>query len=301
MGRDSVATSRGGGNNLCAGGHGLEGLAEQDLLKAQRAALVHREVHPVDENPVVGLSFGHALAVSAAQHIVHQRHHAGPHLTHKILVARVLVIVGNRLEPVERVVHDGVDVGGDGVFAAQLADGALHAFRVEVQVVVHQVRLDGVARPRPAVALDAVHKKFAGGQVHRIGADLPDTVQLVIVATERTRTAFIEGSVFVVHQHIVVSSAGVALHIDEAESLGRRDGGDRGGGSEGAGAVGGRHPYCGSRFCRDCRQRRHCEHIQCFAMLLVEGFLSALAIINADGALQALHLQVAEGFAAEVK
>ena len=43
--------------------------------------------------------------------------------------------------------------------APELADGALHAFGVEPQVVVHQIRLYGVARPCPAVALYAVNEE----------------------------------------------------------------------------------------------------------------------------------------------
>ena len=67
-------------------------------------------------------------------------------------------------------------MGRDGVFTAQLTDGALHALQIKAQIVVHQVRLNGIAAPRPAVALDAVHKELAGGKVHRIGAHFPDAV-----------------------------------------------------------------------------------------------------------------------------
>jgi len=45
--------------------HRFQRLAEQDLLEAQRAALVHGEVHPVNENPVVWLSFRHTVSISS--------------------------------------------------------------------------------------------------------------------------------------------------------------------------------------------------------------------------------------------
>ena len=90
----------------------------------------------------------------------------------------------NGLEPVECVVHDGIDVSRYGVFAAQLPDGALDAFRIEAQVVVHEVRLYGVARPRPAVTLDAVHEELTRGEVHRVGGNVPDIVYQVVRTAE---------------------------------------------------------------------------------------------------------------------
>ena len=212
---------------------------------------MHGEVHPVDENPVVRLSLGHTLVIGTFQHIVHHRLHAGPHLAHEGLVARILVVVQHRLEPIERVVHDGVDVGCHGVLAAQLTDGALHTLRVEAQIVVHQVRLYGIARPCPAVALDAVHEELARRQVHRVGCHVPNLVQFLVVTTERTRAALIEGCKLIVHQHLVVAGALVFFDIDEAEGLGQLT----------------------------------IDNVQRLAMLLVEGFLAALTIVDADGAL----------------
>ena len=42
------------------------------------------------------------------------------------------------------------------------------------------------------------------------------------------------------------------------------------------------------------------KDIQGLAMFFVEGFLAAFAIVDADGALQAVNLQIAKGFATEV-
>ena len=180
---------------------------------------MHGEVYPIYEDPVVGLSLSHALVVGTAQAVVHQRHHAWPHLADESCIACVLIVVEHRLEPVERVVHDGVDVGRHGVLAAQLADGALDAFRVEAQVVVHQIRLDGIARPGPAVALDAVHEELARRQVHRVGSHLPDAVQLVIGAAEGARVREVVWGIFVVHQHVGIGGACLLFYIDIAEGF----------------------------------------------------------------------------------
>ena len=180
---------------------------------------MHGKVNPIDEYPVIGLSLGHPVSVQPFFNVVHHRHHAWPHFAHEVCVGSILIVVEDGFEPVERIVHDGVDVGGDGVFAAQLTDGALDALRVEAQIVVHQVRLDGIARPRPAVALDAVHEELACGEVHRVGCHIPDAVDAVVRASERTRMLPVVGGVFVVHQHVVVAGTRVLLDINEAERL----------------------------------------------------------------------------------
>ena len=172
-------------NKILAELHGLETLAEKELFEAYDATLVHREIDPIDEDPVIGLTDGPTLR-ETAQAVVHEGEHARIHLADEVAVARVLIIVIDRLEPVEGVVEDGVDVRRDGIFAAQLTDGALHRVAVEAQVIVHQIGLNGIARPGPAVALDAVHHEFARGEVHRVSADLPDAVQFLVGTFERT-------------------------------------------------------------------------------------------------------------------
>jgi len=42
------------------------------------------------------------------------------------------------------------------------------------------------------------------------------------------------------------------------------------------------------------------EYIQRLAMFLVQGFLTTLAIIDANAALQSFYFEVAEGFSSEV-
>ena len=77
-------------------------------------------------------------------------------------------------------------MGRDGILAAQLTNGALHGVAVEAQIIVHQIGLNGIARPSPAVALDAVHHKFTCGEVHRVSPYLPDAVEFVVGTFERT-------------------------------------------------------------------------------------------------------------------
>ena len=259
---------------LGASSHRLHRLHEENLLEAQRAALVHGEVNPIDKNPVIGLSLGHTFAVEPSLYIVHQRHHARPHLTDKGHVGCIVIVVEDGLEPVEGIVHDGVDVSRDGVFSTQLADGALDTFSVETQVVVHEVRLDGVAAPGPAVALDAVHEELAGGEVHGVGGNVPDAVQQVVGTAEGAGAGEVVRGVFLIHEEVVVGGAGVGFGIDVAEGLGGRRG---------------RASTYGKR-----------KDVEGFAMVFVEGFLAALAVVDAEGALEVLYLQVAEGLAAEV-
>ena len=178
--------------------HGLEALAEKDLLEADDAAFVHREIDPVDEDPIVGLTDGPTLR-EAAQAVVHEGEHARIHLADEVAVARVLVVVIDRLEPVEGIVEDGVDVGRDGILAAQLTDGTLHCVAVEAQVIVHQIGLNSIARPSPAVTLDAVHHEFACGEVHRVSSDLPDAVQFLVGTFERTTACEVLRQIFVLH------------------------------------------------------------------------------------------------------
>ena len=240
---------------LGARGHRLQCLHEQYLLEAERSALVHGEVHPVNENPVVGLSFGHSLVVGTTEHVVHHGHHAGPHLADEIHIRRVLVVVEDGLEPVEGVVHDGVDVSRHGILAAQLADGALDTLGVKAQVVVHEVRLYGVARPRPAVTLDAVHEELAGGEVHGVGTNLPYLVQFVVRTAERAAVAEVVWCIFVIHQHVSVGGAFFLFYINVAEGLALEVSGGRG------------------------------EHVERFTMVFVQRLFAALTIIDADGSL----------------
>ena len=253
--------------------HDFERLEEENLFEAERAPLVHGKVSPVHKDPVVGLALGHAIGIGTAEHIVHQRHHLWPHFADKGKVTRIVIVVGDGLKPVERIVHDGVDMGGDGVFSAQLSDGALHTFAVEVQVVVHQVRLNGVTAPHPAVALNPVTEEFAGRQVKGIGADIPDTVQLIVGTAERPALLRIKKRIFVIHRHI--AKVGIVLLHDISIS---------------EGLTTGTHSVL----------RKGRENIQGLTVFFVKCLLAAFTIVDADVALQTFHFQVAKGLASKV-
>ena len=199
--------------------HCFQSLAEQNLFEAESATLVHGEINPVDENPVVGLTLSHSFAVGATLYVIHQRYHAGPHLANEVCVACVLVVVKHRLKPIEGIVHDGVDMGRHGVFASQLSDGTFDTLGIEAQVIVHEIRLDSITTPRPTVALDAVHEELAGGKVHRIGSHFPYLIDFLVRATERTTMRQIVGSIFIVHQYFVINGAFFCLDIDIAEGF----------------------------------------------------------------------------------
>ncbi len=184
----------------------------------------------------------------------------------------------HRLEPIEGVVHDGVHVSRDGIFASQLPDGALHAFRVEVKIVVHQVRLNGIAAPCPSVALDAVHEELACGELKCVGTDLPDDVQFDVAAAERSAFRLVEGRVFVVHGHLVVACAIGCFYIDKPESL----------------AVQAEDACILTLVVAF-------QHVERLAMFLVESFLAALTVIDAGrSAAESDELQASEGLTAEV-
>ena len=164
--------------------HGLQRAQIDQLLESQFAVFRHISWRPVHKNPVTLLPLDHATPVEAALHIVHECLHAAVDLSHEVRVARIEVVVVDGVEPEERVVKDGVDVLLHGVFAAQCPDGAPDHGRVEEGVVVHQVRLYGIAAPHPAVALDALYHHLAVGQVQGVGSHLPDAVEQGVAALE---------------------------------------------------------------------------------------------------------------------
>lgn len=142
------------------------------------------EIHPIHENPVVGFSFRHPFIVEPAHDILHQGLHPRVNLAHKSDVACILIEVQDGFEPIERIVHYGINVCRHGIFAAQLTYCAAHAVGVESEVIVHEIRLYGVARPCPAVSLYAVHEEFSRCQIHRVCRDLPYSVQFAVVRLE---------------------------------------------------------------------------------------------------------------------
>ena len=151
---------------------------------------------------------------------MHHGFHAGIDFPHKVDVCRVGIVVEHRFEPIEGIIHDGVDVCSHRVFSPQLADGAAHTGVVKAQVIVHQVRLYGVSRPCPAVALDAVDEKFSGGQIHGVCPHLPDVVQLPVAAAEAAAPLLVEWGVFVVHEQLAVGRVSFCLYIYISEGLG---------------------------------------------------------------------------------
>ena len=110
-------------------------------------------------------------------------------------------------------------MGGHRVFTTQLSDGALHRLGVKAQVVVHQIRLDGIATPCPTVALDTVHEELTGGEIHRIGTHLPYLVHLLVVTLERTTAGKIERQVLVFHADLTDRDTVGRNDIDKSESL----------------------------------------------------------------------------------
>ena len=180
---------------------------------------MHREIHPVNEYPVVVLALCHAFFICASQYIIHHSLHARINLTHEIYVGGIDIEIVNRLKPVERIVHDGVDMCSYGIFATQLSNGAAHAVAVEAQIIVHEVRLYGIARPCPAVALDAINKELACSQVHCICRHLPYIIQQLVVAFERTALLVVIRRILIIHVDGGKTHGTFSLDADEAESF----------------------------------------------------------------------------------
>ena len=142
--------------------------------------------------------------------------------------------------------------------------------------------MDGIARPRPAIAFNTVHKELTRGEVHGVGGDVPDAVDFVVRTTERTGALRVERSVFVVHEDVGIAGVVFFFYIDKAEGFGVSDG------------------KTVVHTTRETVARRTREHVERFAMVAVKRFLAALAVIDADGALEAVDFQIAESLTTEV-
>ena len=181
-------------------GECLERLHEQHLLEARHAAgVVQRLRRPVDEHPVAVAVAGASVRVESRNREVHQRNHPVEHLLEEEAVARVLVVLAHRHEPVERVVHDLVDVHHHGVAAALVEERVLAEVLRAEEIVAHQVALARVAAPRPAVALRALDEDLARRDLERARGDVPDAVDERVGATERTGAR--KRTQLLVHRH----------------------------------------------------------------------------------------------------
>ncbi len=114
-----------------------------------------------------------------------------------MFVTGIHVIIVNAYEPVERIVHNGIYVTGYRVFPTQHPDGSLHRFHIKEQVIIHQIALNCITAPYPTVTLDAIDKKFPGGEMHSVCAYFPNSVQFFIITSERS--AVILRQIFVLH------------------------------------------------------------------------------------------------------
>ena len=132
------AVPEGGGVIAQAGpdvGENLQGGGKENLLGADGAVLVQL-VGPVHENPVPGALAGQAVFVGAADAELHEAFHLGVNLPDKGQVAGVADVIREAQDPVEGVVHDGVDLAVYGAVAAEGDGGALADVGIEEQVVV---------------------------------------------------------------------------------------------------------------------------------------------------------------------
>ena len=93
-------------------------------------------------------------------------------------------ILFNCVKPIERIIHNAVQVHFDGVFAAKRPDSVAAAFVIAIDIVIHQKALDGISAPYPMVALDALDEYFAACQFQRVNRNIPDTVYFFVIAAK---------------------------------------------------------------------------------------------------------------------
>ena len=136
-------------------------------------------------------AFHHPSRIESSLHILHQRNHPRINLTHEILVARIEIISIDGVEPEESVVKDGIYMLLHRVFASQSPDCTLHDWRIEESVVIHQIGLDGIAAPYPAVTFYSLNHHFPICQVQCIGTDLPDAVKQRVATFEGSTPCYI--------------------------------------------------------------------------------------------------------------
>ena len=146
--------------------HGFERFEIDDLFCGDFAAVV--DIRPVDEHPVALFALDHAAFRLARARKFDDAPRGGDHAAQIIFVACVHIKIVQPDDPVKRVFHDMVHEMHHGRLTRERRDRAAFGFQIEKGIIVHQKRLIGVARPQPAVALDAVEEKFAGIERQRI-------------------------------------------------------------------------------------------------------------------------------------
>lgn len=144
----------------------LHAPAQQQLLGGERAAALHRR--PVDEHPILRTAFHHAFLVAPFQAERHQAQHVAVDGADEGQVSRIHIIVVQTDEPVERVVHNRVDMDFDRILPPQRDQRPFGHVLFEKDVVVEEESEVGVAAPNPTVALHPVIQKLPHVHVQRM-------------------------------------------------------------------------------------------------------------------------------------
>ena len=167
------------------------------MFKREFAFFIQIAVRPIHKYPVTGHTFHHAIFICTSQYIIHHRLHTWIQLVDKVAVATIHIIIIYTKEPVESIVHDCITVAGHRVLATKQPDCTFHGFTIEEKIIIHQITLDSITTPYPAVAFDTVNKELAGSEMHGIGPHFPNTVQFFIIATETSTILF--RKIFILH------------------------------------------------------------------------------------------------------
>lgn len=131
---------------------------------------------PVNKYPVACHALHHAIIVSPSQYILHKRFHPRIQLPDKLLISRIHIIVVHTQEPVKSIIHDGVNMRSYRILSSLLPDGTLYSLRIKEQIVVHQITLNSISTPYPAITFDTINEKLPSSKMHRISTYLPNSI-----------------------------------------------------------------------------------------------------------------------------
>ena len=106
----------------------------------------------------------------------------------------------------------------EGLPAAQRCQRPAGGFAVEIGIMVHHHGLKRVARPDPAVALDAVEEELARAQLHRARRNIVDSIEPLVAACKgrahRQPVDFLfEPDAAPLHRPVRAQIAHVARHV----------------------------------------------------------------------------------------
>ena len=141
------------------------------------------DIDPVDEEPADAVG-QNAVLIAAAFEYIEGFFDARPFALQVEPVAEEQLVAILCDQPPERVVGDVVDVGLCDSFAAEHCDRAPYDLPVGKRVGVYHHAHRQVARPRQAVALDAVHQEFVHAEAQRVGAFEPNVVEQCVCGVE---------------------------------------------------------------------------------------------------------------------